>query len=214
MKKIEIAVFGVICILIGIALAGYIVSSGENDSDRDGWTDIQEREVHTNPFDVDSDHDGIQDPEDPEPLHPGILTNPEQKLEEGGYLEYGYEWGGCRVAGGDFNVTHDDIRLPNGSTKVDCKRIGGGYGEGRWCSYYSYRSPTRVLDFFIDKMMQDGWDNSYYKFDSIGWAKEFGILKFQKLEGGSEGVYVTIIVIGLESGPEYSQFTIHYEVPD
>ncbi len=80
MKKIEIAVAGILCIFIGIALAGYINYSGEapektiqKDSDFDGWTDIQEREAHTNPFDVDTDHDGVWDPEDPNPQYPGIV---------------------------------------------------------------------------------------------------------------------------------------------
>ena len=35
----------------------------------------------TSPFDSDTDDDGIKDPEDPTPLHPGILTSDEQKLK-------------------------------------------------------------------------------------------------------------------------------------
>jgi len=73
MKKIEIAVAGILCILIGIALVGYIIGTSkktiQKDSDSDGWTDIQEREAHTNPFDANTDHDGIWGPEDPDPSH-------------------------------------------------------------------------------------------------------------------------------------------------
>ena len=36
----------------------------------------------TSPFDSDTDDDGIKDPEDPTPLHPGILTSDEQKLKD------------------------------------------------------------------------------------------------------------------------------------
>ena len=38
------------------------------DSDGDGWDDEHERRAGTNPYNVDTDGDGIRDPEDPNPL--------------------------------------------------------------------------------------------------------------------------------------------------
>jgi len=40
------------------------------DSDGDGWTDQKEREMGTNSYSIDSDDDGIKDPEDPIPNVP------------------------------------------------------------------------------------------------------------------------------------------------
>lgn len=222
--KTIVAVIGALCILIGIALAGCIDYSDEapeetiqKDSDLDGWTDIQEREAHTNPFDVDTDHDGILDPEDPNPLYIGILTDPKQKLEAGECLEFDYlsilppnvHYMGTEE---HRNITFEDIRLPEGSTKPDCKYTVGGYSDAFWCNSNIYASPTKVMDFFIEKMLYDGWDITYCKWDSIGWTQKYGIMYFQKLEG--EGQYVTITVIGSEREPEYSQFTIILVLPD
>ncbi len=40
------------------------------DSDGDGWSDDKERIIGTNPYSVDSDNDGINDPQDPNPIVP------------------------------------------------------------------------------------------------------------------------------------------------
>jgi PGF-CTERM protein len=40
------------------------------DSDGDGWSDEKEQEMGTNPYSVDSDSDGLNDPEDPNPTVP------------------------------------------------------------------------------------------------------------------------------------------------
>jgi hypothetical protein len=39
----------------------------ERDSDGDGLTDLLEEKLHTNPFDADTDHDGLSDADDPLP---------------------------------------------------------------------------------------------------------------------------------------------------
>ncbi len=44
--------------------------SASEDSDGDGWSDEKEREMGTNPYSVDSDNDGLKDPEDPNPTVP------------------------------------------------------------------------------------------------------------------------------------------------
>ena len=44
------------------------------DSDRDGWSDEKEREMGTNPYSIDSDADGLKDPEDPNPTVPEKKT--------------------------------------------------------------------------------------------------------------------------------------------
>ena len=225
MKKIEIAVFGVICILIGIALAGYIVSSGETpektmqkDSDRDGWTDIQEREVHTNPFDVDSDHDGIQDPEDPEPLHPGILTNPEQKLEGGG----SYEYDAAIMFGSKtpYIVTVEDPLIPKELTLLTTKLdIPSGYACYR--SYFSFEinaSSPQVIDFFLENMPRWGWhtcnasDRYCNKPELFDFYGIYGA-HMQFFQKGDQDRYLTILVIGEETYP-YSQVIEIEEVVD
>ncbi len=44
------------------------------DTDGDGWTDEQEKTMGTNPYNRDSDQDGINDPEDPNPLVEDEIT--------------------------------------------------------------------------------------------------------------------------------------------
>jgi len=109
----------ILCILVGLILGIYIESQPK-DSDLDGWTDVEEQEAGTSPFDSDTDDDGIKDPEDPTPLNPGILTSDEQKLKDYKYVEYDievlYSW--------SSNKTHlehirlEDVRIPEGSTTV------------------------------------------------------------------------------------------------
>ena len=60
------------------------------DSDGDGWSDVKERAMGTDPYSVDSDDDGINDPEDPNP------TVPEQKTKIPGF-EAGFAIAGLLV---------------------------------------------------------------------------------------------------------------------
>jgi hypothetical protein len=46
----------------------YAEKSALMDSDGDGWSDVQEKKAGTNPYNVDTDGDGIWDPKDPNPL--------------------------------------------------------------------------------------------------------------------------------------------------
>lgn len=220
MKKIEIAVVGILCILIGIALAGYINHSGETseksiqkDSDIDGWSDVQEREAQTNPFDVDTDHDGIWDPEDTDPLRPGILTDPEQKLEVGGYVEFDLASAPGWVGRKPYKVTRDDITLPKGYTPLTIKlEVPSGYACYR--SYYSYEinaSSTQVIDFFLKNMLHNDWNtcNAADIFEFYG----IGGIHMHFLKKGDQDTYITILVTGEEKYP-YSQFIIIEEHVD
>ena len=229
MKKIEIAVVGTLCILIGIALAGCIDYSDEapekamwKDSDFDGWTDTQEREAHTNPFDVDTDHDGIWDPEDPNPLYFGILTDSTQKLEAGGYLEYldlasAPGWVGKKPC----IVTWEDLPIPKESTLLTNKlSIPSGYACDR--SYFSYEtnaSSPQVIDFFLENMLYNGWHicNATDRFcnapDQFWFDNGIYGMHMQFFKKGAQDEYITILVTGEEDYP-YSQFTIIWEHVD
>ena len=227
MKKMNITVIGTLCILIGIALTGCIDYSGESpektiqkDSDFDGWTDIQEREAHTNPFDADTDHDGIWDPEDPDPSRPGILTDTEQKLEVGRYVEFDlarmYPTGIPKyirdhLGIGDsehYNITREDVRLPKGSALIAVSPpCSVGYTSGRlYWSYEIYASSPQVADFFLEEMAyKRGWQVC----DRVHQFERYGIceIRMYYLRPGDQDLYRTIIVIGQEEG-RYSQFII------
>jgi len=64
--------------MILILAAGYAACGGGEeepsavDSDGDGWTDVQEREAGSDPFNADTDGDGRWDPLDPNPLDANI----------------------------------------------------------------------------------------------------------------------------------------------
>jgi len=226
MKKI--AVVGTLCILIGIALAGCIDYSDEapektieRDSDFDGWTDTEEREAHTNPFDVDTDHDGIWDPEDPNPSRIGILINPEEKLEAGEYLEFDLASAPGWVGKKPCIVTRDDIILPKESSLLTTKiEIPSGYACYR--SYHSYEinaSSTQAIDFFLVYMQYNGWHtcNATDQFCDAPYQFELynGIygMYIQFFKRGDQDTYVTILVMGEEEYP-YSQFMIIKEDVD
>lgn len=215
MKRITCVLFSMLLILFGGCIERSLEASVLTDSDLDGWADTQEKETHTNPFDSDTDHDGFLDPEDPDPLHPGILTDPEQKLGVGGPLEYD----AVKVTKNSprmtyvgiiehYNVTLEDVRLPEECTELDIRFVTAGYGDSTWCSYDIDATPTQVIDFFIENMMYDGWDITYCEWDLFARPqKSYGVMSFQK-EGDGEPVYVTITVTGSEESPEHSQFII------
>lgn len=63
--------FTVMMILVALFVMTVACSSNSEsdvDSDGDGWSDEQEKVLGTNPYQKDSDQDGIIDPEDPNPL--------------------------------------------------------------------------------------------------------------------------------------------------
>ncbi|MCK4614205.1 MAG: hypothetical protein KAU14_05320, partial [Thermoplasmata archaeon] len=70
-------------ILLGVLVlsstAPFYASEEELDSDHDGWSDEYERSIGTDPFNPDTDGDGIEDPDDPTPK--GSLINEEEIWE-------------------------------------------------------------------------------------------------------------------------------------
>ena len=213
----------ILCILVGLILGIYIESQPK-DSDLDGWTDVEEQEAGTSPFDSDTDDDdGIKDPEDPTPLNPGILTSDEQKLKDYKYVEYDievlYSW--------SSNKTHlehirlEDVRIPEGSTMIKFKETWAGYGEQRWCTYQINASALQVIDFFLRNMVHDGW-HAYparLLYGEIGskigsWGPFYfaGGISEMNMHFTKERYEVTIVVVGLEED-DYSQFTIVYSYP-
>ena len=58
----------------------YLVSGGPKDSDADGLTDEEERKIGTNPFDPDTDHDGLSDFDEVRKYHTDPL-NPETDFD-------------------------------------------------------------------------------------------------------------------------------------
>ncbi len=58
----------------------FVVSGGPLDSDADGLTDAEEKEIGTNPFDPDTDHDGLGDFEEVRKFHTDPL-NPDTDFD-------------------------------------------------------------------------------------------------------------------------------------
>ena len=73
--------YGIILLII-LFISGCINAMDFKKSDGDGWSDEQERINMTNPNDLDTDHDGIRDSKDSNPLYPGIFTNSQEKVKE------------------------------------------------------------------------------------------------------------------------------------
>jgi len=220
-KKIVATI--ILCILVGLVLEYVYIESQPKDSDLDGWTDVEEQEAGTSPFDSDTDDDGIKDPEDPTPLHPGILTSDEQKLKDYKYMEYDievlYSW--------SSNKTHlehirlEDVRIPEGSTMIKFKETRIGYGVQRWCTYQINASALQVIDFFLRNMIHDGWHAypAWLLYGEIGskigsWGPFYfaGGISEMNMHFTKERYEVTIVVVGLEED-DYSQFTIVYSYP-
>lgn len=201
-KKIVATI--ILCVLVGLILEYVYIESQPKDSDLDGWTDVEEQEAGTSPFDSDTDDDGIKDPEDPTPLNPGILTSDEQKLEGYKYLEYDTRF--------FDHIRHEDIKIPKGATMMKSKELRVGYGEARGCTYEINASAPQVMDFFLEKLVDDSW-HAYPVLDSFDPHKMCNHMRFGKREFREQGEYVDIVVIGLRYEDDYSQFTIIYGYP-
>jgi len=66
MKNKTIAsLIAIIAVVAVVMVVGYVIFA---DSDGDGWSDFKEKNAGTNPYNVDTDADGIWDPHDPNPL--------------------------------------------------------------------------------------------------------------------------------------------------
>ena len=55
----------IVAVVAVVMVVGYVIFA---DSDGDGWSDFKEKNAGTNPYNVDTDNDGIWDPHDPNPL--------------------------------------------------------------------------------------------------------------------------------------------------
>lgn len=171
------------------------VDDNSTDSDGDGLTDMSEGIAQTNPFEVDTDHDGVWDFKDSNPHYPGILVDSEQKLER------------------SFDSYSNDIGIPEGSTFKNWKGTSVGYGSGRiYTNYEINENYSQVLDFFLVNMLHDGWqvrsETEELKHTAYGFG---GICMYYSKEGLGEPQYVTIMVIGQDSKRDdgsYSQFII------
>lgn len=62
----------IICLIITATLFTGCIQSSQQDSDGDGWTDVQEQKAGTNPYNKDTDGDGYWDSKDENPLDKNI----------------------------------------------------------------------------------------------------------------------------------------------
>ena len=191
MKLIKNGLVLIVIVIVSSTILG-CVDDNSTDSDGDGLTDVSERVAKTNPFDVDTDHDGVWDFKDSNPHYPGILIDSKQKLERS-------------------DLYDTDIGIPNGSALKYWKGTGVGYASGRIYENYEINaSYSQVLDFFLENMIHDGWQvrceaeelkHIYYGPSGISmcYSKEW------------QDQYVTILVVGQDERWDvdpYTQFTI------
>ena len=65
MNKTIASLVAIVAVAAVVMVIGYVIFA---DSDGDGWSDFKEKNAGTNPYNVDTDGDGIWDPHDPNPL--------------------------------------------------------------------------------------------------------------------------------------------------
>ena len=193
MKLIKNGLVLIVIVMVSSTILG-CVDDKSTDSDGDGLTDVSERIAQTNPFDVDTDHDGVWDSKDLNPLYPGILVDSKQKLERS-------------------DLYSTDIGIPNGSAFKYWKGTGVGYASGRiYRNYEINASYSQVLDFFLENMIHDGWqirsEAEELKHTAYGPS---GMSMCYSKEWLDQPQYVTILVVGQDERWDvdpYTQFTI------
>lgn len=193
MKLIKNGVVLIIIVMISSTILG-CVDDNSTDSDGDGLTDVSERIAKTNPFEVDTDHDGVWDSKDSNPCYPGILIDSKQKLERS-------------------DLYSTDIGIPKGSAFKFWKGTCVGYASGRiYRNYEINASYSQVLDFFLENMIHDGWRvrsaAEELKHTNHGPS---GMSMYYSKEWLDQPQYVTILVIGQDERRDvdpYTQFTI------
>ena len=77
-NKTIASLVAIVAVAAVVMVVGYVIFA---DSDGDGWGDFKEKNAGTNPYNVDTDNDGIWDPHDPNPLiafstTPTTITTP------------------------------------------------------------------------------------------------------------------------------------------
>jgi len=148
------------------------------DSDGDGWTDEEENNTYyTDPYDNDTDNDGILDPQDTDPLIDLKVT---LKIKRINASQYTYTW----REGESWNRSHNsegwskripiNLSVSSGSTPQDYQVLinishqAGMNSSFNDLRFISYNDNTTELDYWIERKSDGDWANIWIEFsDSI-----------------------------------------------
>ena len=150
-KKTMVGIIAIVAIVGVVMLSGCVEEkSSIKDSDGDGWTDDQEKLMQTDPYKIDTDGDGINDSEDPNPL----VADP-SPLIKFGYAKTSLEYSSGHM--GYFSIS--DIELINyGGTGGEVTVTIRGDSSGISTSFTKYIPPYSSIierDIICDITMDD-----------------------------------------------------------
>jgi len=128
----------------------------DGDSDGDGWTDSEETTVYyTNPYDPDTDHDGVNDPQDIDPLVDLEVTVTVKRVYASEYTytwREGESWDRSEGKSSDFQ-SHEVPQGPSAGSSIVQQGhpvpLSGGVDRGRSLMIQMHRMdgvPDRIIE--------------------------------------------------------------------